>query len=72
MFHKVAISRSIRTLGTMIGSSVSMLDAIRLSGEVTGNYFYEQLWLNVFEHVTSGKQICETLAGNPLFPSVLV
>jgi type IV pilus assembly protein PilC len=72
MFRKVAISRSIRTLGTMIGSGVSMLDAIRLSGEVTGNYFYEKLWLNVLEHVTSGKQICETLAGNPLFPPVLV
>lgn len=72
MFRKVAISRSIRTLGTMIGSGVSMLDALRLSAEVTGNYYYEQLWLNVLEHVTSGKQICESLRGNPLFPSVLV
>jgi type IV pilus assembly protein PilC len=72
MFRKVAISRSIRTLGTMIGSGVSMLDSLRLSAEVTGNYYYEQLWLGVLEQVTSGKQICETLAGNPLFPPVLV
>jgi type IV pilus assembly protein PilC len=72
MFRKVAISRSIRTLGTMIASGVSMLEAIRLSAEVTGNVFYEKLWLEVLDHVTSGKQICETLRGNPLFPPVLV
>jgi type IV pilus assembly protein PilC len=72
MFRKVAISRSIRTLGTMIASGVSMLEALRLSAEVTGNYFYEHLWLNVLDEVTTGKQICETLRGNPLFPSVLV
>jgi type IV pilus assembly protein PilC len=72
MFRKVAISRSIRTLGTMIASGVSMLDAIRLSAEVTGNYYYEKLWMEVLDHVTSGKQICETLRGNQLFPPVLV
>ncbi len=72
MFRKVAISRSIRTLGTMIASGVSMLDAIRLSAEVTGNYYYEKLWLEVLDQVTGGKQICETLRRNPLFPPVLV
>ncbi len=72
MFRKVAISRSIRTLGTMIASGVSMLEAIRLSGEVTGNFFYEQLWMRVLDQVTTGKQICETLKGDPLFPPVLV
>jgi type IV pilus assembly protein PilC len=72
MFRKVAISRSIRTLGTMLASGVSMLDAIRLSADVTGNYFYEKLWLRVLDQVTSGKQICDALRGDPLFPPVLV
>jgi type IV pilus assembly protein PilC len=72
MFRKVAISRSIRTLGTMLASGVGMLDSIRLSAEVAGNYYYERLWMAALEHVTAGKQICETLAGNPLFPPVLV
>jgi type IV pilus assembly protein PilC len=72
MFRKVAISRSIRTLGTMLASGVSMLDAIRLSGDVTGNYFYEKLWQRVLDEVTSGKQICESLRGDPLFPPTLV
>ena len=72
MFRKVAISRSIRTLGTMLGSGVPMLDSLRLCAEVSGNYYYEQLWQEVLDQVTSGKRICEVLAGNPLFPRVLV
>ena len=72
MFRKVTISRSIRTLGTMLASGVPCMEAIRLAGEVAGNYYYEQLWANVLDEVTGGKRICEVLRGNPLFPRVLV
>lgn len=72
MFRKVTISRSIRTLGTMISSGVSVLDAITLCGEVAANYHYEKLWQHVREEVTTGKRICEALAGSTLFPRSLV
>ncbi len=72
MFRKVVLSRSIRTLGTMLSSGVSMLDAIRLCGEVSGNYHYERVWEEVRDQLTTGKRICEVLSGNPLFPPVLV
>lgn len=72
MFRKVTISRSMRTLGTLISSGVSVLDALRLSAEVSGNYYYEQLWYDVLDHVTSGNQIYERLAKSTLFPPVLV
>ena len=72
MNRKVTISRSIRTLGTMLGSGVGMIDAIRLAGEVSGNVHYERLWEQVLEEVTCGKRICEVLQTNPLFPRVLV
>ena len=72
MTRKVTISRSIRTLGTMLASDVPILDAIRLAGEVSNNYYYEKLWEHVLDEVTAGKRICEVLRGNPLFPSVLV
>jgi type IV pilus assembly protein PilC len=72
MFRKVVISRSIRTLGTMVASGVSMLEAIKLSAEVAGNYHYEQIWLKVLEEITSGNQIHTVLHGSPLFPPVLV
>jgi type IV pilus assembly protein PilC len=72
MCRKVTISRSIRTLGTMITSGVPMLEAIQLSSYVAGNYYYEQLWQEVLAAVTSGNQICTALARNALFPKMLV
>lgn len=71
MFRKVTISRSMRTLGTLIASGVPVLDALRLAGEVSGNHYYEQLWRKVHDHVTSGNQIHEVLADSPLFPRML-
>jgi type IV pilus assembly protein PilC len=72
MFRKVTISRSIRTLGTMLAAGVPVMEAIRLAGDVSSNYYYEQLWAKVLDEVSSGKRICEILQGNPLFPRVLV
>jgi type IV pilus assembly protein PilC len=72
MFRKVILSRSIRTLGTMVGSGVSVLDALQLSADVAGNCFYERVWRNVLDKVTSGSQIHEGLARNSLIPAVLV
>lgn len=71
-FRKVIISRSIRTLGTMLGAGVSVVDSIKLCAEVSGNVHYRDVWLEVLDQVTAGRRICEVLAGNPLFPSVLV
>jgi type IV pilus assembly protein PilC len=72
MFRKVAITRSIRTLGAMTASGVPVLDSLRLSADVSGNYYYRQLWLDVIEQVTTGQRICEALSGSPLCPPILV
>lgn len=72
MMRKVIISRSIRTLGTMVASGVSVLDAIRLAGEVSGSYYYEQAWLKVLDQITEGSRIAESLQGNELFPRTLI
>ena len=72
MFRKVAISRSLRTLGTMVSSGVSILNALQLSGEVAGNVHFEKMWESVLEQVTSGRQIHEALAEHSLFPPMLV
>ena len=72
LMRKVTISRSVRTLGAMLGSGVPMLDAIRLAAEVSGNVHYEQLWNTVLDEVTGGRRICEVLQRSTLFPRVLV
>ena len=71
-FRKVIISRSIRTLGTMITNGVAVLDAIQLTAEVSGNYYYEKAWLHVRAEVTNGNRIADALRTSPLFPKTLV
>ncbi len=70
--RKVILSRSVRTLGTMVAAGVSMLDCIRLAAEVAGNHYYEQVWLGVLDRITQGERIADSLRGNPLFPPTLV
>jgi type IV pilus assembly protein PilC len=72
MTRKITISRSIRTLGTMVASGVSMLDAIRLTAEVSGNYYYEQVWLRVLHEITQGNRIVESLQRETLLPPTLI
>jgi type IV pilus assembly protein PilC len=72
MCRKVTISRSLKTLGTMVASGVSMLEAIRLTAEVAGNYYYEQVWLRVLTEITQGNRIVESLKHEPLMPPTLV
>lgn len=70
--RKIVISRSLRTLGTMVASGVSMLDAIRLTADVAGNCLYEAAWEHVLERITQGERIAASLHGNKLFPPTLV
>ncbi len=72
MTRKVVISRSVRTLGTMLSSGIPMLDALKLSSEVAGNFYYEALWNRVSDQVVSGSQICESLNHSPLIPPMLI
>jgi len=72
LFRKISISRSIRTLGTMLSAGVPMLESLRLTSEVAGNVHYRELWRRVEDRVTGGCQVCDALTGDPLFPSTLV
>jgi type IV pilus assembly protein PilC len=70
--RKVVISRSLRTMGAMLTGGVSTLDAIRMSAEVSGNYYYAKLWHHVEDRVVNGQRICQALHGTPLLPATLV
>jgi len=73
MTRKVTLSRSVRTLGTMVASGVAVLDAIRLTADVSSNWYYEQAWLRVLERVTEGQRISESLEDElALFPPTLI
>ncbi|HKQ50595.1 MAG TPA: type II secretion system F family protein [Phycisphaerae bacterium] len=71
LFHKTYLSRSLRTLGTMIQSGVAMLDSVKLTSTVTGSAFYEQMWTKVLDRLESGQQLSETLSDNPHVPKAI-
>ena len=69
--RKVILSRCIRTLGVMLEGGVSVLDAIRLAADVSGNIHYERMWLRVLDQVTAGNEIHTALDEPALFPPTL-
>lgn len=68
LYHKTYLARSLRTLGTMIQSGVSMLEGVKLTTKVCNSIQYEQLWKNVNERVEAGRQISEALEQNKHIP----
>jgi type IV pilus assembly protein PilC len=72
IYRKVILSRSIRTLATMVAAGVPVIDSIKLCSEVAVNIHYKKVWDRVLDQVTAGQRIHEALAGNPLVPNVLV
>lgn len=72
MIRKVAIARSLNTLGTLVRSDVPMLQSLELTSQVCNNSYYSQLWLSVIDSVTSGNQIHECLRKSKLIPATIV
>ncbi|PQO35033.1 type II secretion system F family protein [Bremerella cremea] len=72
MIRKVAIARSLNTLGTLVRSDVPMLQSLELTSQVCNNSHYSKMWKDVIEAVTSGSQIHECLRKSQLIPSTIV
>jgi type IV pilus assembly protein PilC len=69
LYHKVYISRSLRTLGTMLASGVEMLAAIRITASVAGNLLYRDMWLTIADRLAEGRTLTEEVKAAPLIPS---
>lgn len=72
LFHKSCLARSMRTLGTMIQSGVSMLDGVKLTKNVCNSLSYRQMWDDVNQRVEAGLQISDALANNRNIPRAIL
>jgi len=68
MFHKLYLSRSLSTMGTMISSGVQVLDCLAIVKDVAGNHYYQLLWEEVRTKVQNGSQLSEPLLKSKLVP----
>lgn len=67
IFRKVYMARFARTLGTMLGSGIPMLEAIRIVKESIGNVHVERTLDKSMSAVKGGKALSSTLEGEDTF-----
>jgi len=70
--RKSAISRFSRTLGTLLRSGVSIIDALTVTSKTSGNRVVELGVLRTIESITGGQTIAEPLKESGIFPPMVV
>ncbi len=68
LFTKLYVTRSTRTMGTMIRAGVPVLDMVAIVRMVTNNIYYEHLWDEVDDRLRQGSQLSNALFTSPLIP----
>lgn len=68
LLRKFAIAKFTRTLGSLIGSGVPLLDGLSITAKTSGNKVIEGVILKIREDVAGGKTIAESLSKLRIFP----
>jgi type IV pilus assembly protein PilC len=71
VIQKVALARWSRTFAGSVSSGVPMLQAIKLTGETSGNIVVEQAMEDVYASVKRGGSLAGPIEGNPVFPPMV-
>jgi type IV pilus assembly protein PilC len=72
LFRKVAISRFVRTLATMIGSGLNLSSSLNIAKDVTGNHVVANAIEKVRQNVIQGKDFSLSLREVEFFPPMVV
>ena len=71
VIHKVALARWSRTFSGSVAAGVPMLQAIKLTGETSGNIVLERAMQDVYDSVKRGGSLAGPIEANPIFPSMV-
>jgi type IV pilus assembly protein PilC len=71
VFRKLAISRFARTLGTLLGNGVPILQALNIVKETTGNVIVSRVISTVHDSVKEGETIAAPLKASGVFPAMV-
>ena len=72
LLNKVAIAKFSRTLATMLGSGVPILDGLNIVSKTAGNVVVEDALMKTRQSITEGRSIAEPLAETKIFPQMVV
>lgn len=71
LLRKVAVAKFTRTMGTMLTSGVSILDALDIVAKTSGNKTVESSIYNVRSGISEGRTMAEPLSESGVFPSMV-
>ncbi len=75
LFQRLYMNRFARTMEMLLGTGVSMLDAMHISARATSNYYMEEQFNAASEKVKSGKPLSEAISDVeyvlPLVPQMI-
>lgn len=69
MYTKYYLTRSTRTLGTLLVAGVPLVDSIRIVRGVTNNALWDRLWRDMIETLTEGGTMQDVVEDNELIPA---
>jgi len=71
LLMKIYLARYTRTLGTLVGSGVSVLDSLKITADSVGNVIYKEDVLKASNEIRAGGSLSHSLSSSKLFPSVV-
>ncbi len=72
VLQKIAVARFTRTLGTLLGSGVPILDALEIVAKASGNMVVEEGIMYARLKISEGKNMAEPLSELKVFPGMVV
>ena len=69
--QKLAVARFTRTMATLVGAGVPILQSIEITGKVSGNTVIEEAMVDVKESVRTGETIAKPLSRVAVFPAMV-
>ena len=71
LLRKVAVAKFSRTMGTMLGSGVAILEALDIVGKTAGNKTIEDAIVKVRAGISEGRTMADPLTESGVFPSMV-
>lgn len=71
LIKKGAVARFSRTLSTMLGAGVRIIEGLEIAAATTKNYVIEQVLLQAKDSISKGRSLSEPLKASPFIPHMV-
>ena len=69
--QRVVLARFTKTMATLLGSGVNVVDSLGITARVTGNLVYQESLEEARKRIEQGGRLAGELANSPLFPPLV-